>query len=64
VLQAASSFDGMASKTKVVDVSDAFDLADTMSVGDIFGKKNLRRIPASSATCRRKLAQKRQEGFC
>jgi len=33
---AASSFDGMATKGKVANVYDAFGVADTMSVGDIF----------------------------
>jgi hypothetical protein len=28
----------MASKAKVADVADAFGLADTMSIGDIWGK--------------------------
>ena len=39
MLQAASSFDGMGSRGKVADVSDAFGAADTMSVGYVFGKK-------------------------
>jgi hypothetical protein len=39
VFQSSSSFDGMASKAKVTYVNDAFGLADTMSVGDLFTKK-------------------------
>jgi hypothetical protein len=39
LLQPASSFDGMGNKGKVADVSDAFGVADTMSIGDVFGKK-------------------------
>jgi hypothetical protein len=38
--QAASSYDGMATKGKVADVCDAFGMVDTMLVGDIFAKKN------------------------
>ena len=36
MLQAPSSFDGVASKAKVADVNDAFVLTDAMSVGDLF----------------------------
>ena len=39
MLQAPSSFDGVASKAKVADVNDAFVLTDAMSVGDLFTKK-------------------------
>ena len=41
----------MASKTKVADVNDAFGLADTMSIGDLFTKKvkkNLRKASEPS----------------
>jgi hypothetical protein len=40
VLQATSSFDGMASKAKVADVYDAFGLLDTMFDGDVLGTKS------------------------
>jgi hypothetical protein len=40
VFQASSSFDGMAGKAKVTDVNNAFSLADTMSIGDLFTKKS------------------------
>ena len=39
MLQAPLSFDRMAGKAKVADVNDAFGLADTMSVGDVFSNK-------------------------
>lgn len=39
MLQAANSFDRMGSKGKVADVSNVFGAADTMSVGDIFSRK-------------------------
>ena len=37
-VQATSSFNGMDNKAKIVDVNDAFGAANTMSVGDVFGK--------------------------
>ena len=36
VSQASLNFDGMDSKAKLAHVNDAFGLADTMSVGDLF----------------------------
>jgi hypothetical protein len=39
MLQASSSFEGMVGKAKIADVNDAFILANTMSVGDLFTKK-------------------------
>ena len=39
VLQAASSFDKMVGKAKVADIYDTFGLVDTMSIGDVLGKK-------------------------
>jgi hypothetical protein len=39
MLHVSSSFVGMAGKAKVADVNDAFILADTMSVDDLFTKK-------------------------
>jgi len=37
-MQATSSSDEMGSKAKVADVNDAFGAADTMLIGDVFGK--------------------------
>ena len=37
-VQATSSFNRMGSKAKIADVNDAFGVADTMSVGDVFSK--------------------------
>ena len=38
----------MAGKAKVVDVYDAFGLVDTMSIGDVLGKKSKKNFRKSS----------------
>ena len=48
MFQASSSFDGMADKAKVVDVYDAFGLAETMSIGDVLGRKSKKNSRKSS----------------
>ena len=48
MFQAPSSFDGMAGKAKAADVYDAFGLVDTMSVGDVIGKKSKKNSRKSS----------------
>lgn len=54
-VQASSSFDGMGSKSRIVDVNDAFGAADTMSIGDVLGKNTRKKAhkasdPLSEAT--------------
>ena len=58
VLQAALSFDGMAGKTKVADVNDAFSLVDTMYVGDLFVKKSKKNSRKSSDPLKETSAKK------
>ena len=58
-MQAASDFDGMGSKSRIADVSSAFDATDTMYVGDVFGKnpkkKALKAVDPSADPAHKKL---------
>ena len=69
MFQASSSFDGMAGKAKAADVCDAFGLVDTMSAGDVLGKKS-KKSSRKSSDPRRMPGQKgktnlyQRGGFC
>jgi len=71
MLQAPSSFDGVASKAKVADVNDAFVLTDAMSVGDLFtgtkkAKKNSCKAsepPKETGAKKARLTSVKEAGF-
>ena len=64
MFQAPSSFDGMAGKAKAADVYDAFGLVDTMSVGDVIGKKSKKNSRKSSDSPKDARAKKGKTNLC
>ena len=48
----------MASKVKVADIYDAFGLADTMSVGNVLGRKSKKNSRKSSAPLKENVMKK------